>query len=256
MCLIGTLLQSAFTLGCGLSTDATQMIVFRGLAGVAASFCLPSAVSIVTSTFPHGPRRNIAFATMGGGQPFGFGLGLVLGGVFADTIGWRWAFYTTTIVNSAVFALAIWVLPSSIDTPLTSSTLTHLAHDIDWVGAVIISASLAGLSYVFAAITGSTHSIREPLNIALLAASLALLPAFVYWMHRQVARSKPALIPNALWRNTPFTAICLTVALVWGAFNAVEQFTAFYLEYVREIPALQSSVSPNPSSSTPLRNKH
>lgn len=66
MYLVGSMLQSAFTLGCGLATTGTQLILFRALAGVAISFCLPSAVSIITQTFPSGKRRNIAFASMGG----------------------------------------------------------------------------------------------------------------------------------------------------------------------------------------------
>ncbi|GME24419.1 Asparagine synthase [Neofusicoccum parvum] len=242
MYLAGTLLQSAFTLGCGLATTAAQLIVFRGLAGVAASFCLPSAVSIVTSSFPTGQRRNVAFAAMGGGQPVGFGLGLVLGGVFAGTAGWRWGFHATAVLNTAVFALALWALPRGIDPPLAPSIWTRLARDIDWAGALLISAALALVSYVFAAVTGSARSIRKPLNIALLAAAAALVPAFALWMRRQTRLGRPALIPNALWANGPFAAVCLTVFLVWGAFNAVEQLAAFYLEYVLQVSPLRSSV--------------
>lgn len=69
MYLLGTMLQSGFTLACGLSQTSAQLILFRGFAGVASSFCLPSAVSIITNTFEEGPRRNAAFACMGGGQP-------------------------------------------------------------------------------------------------------------------------------------------------------------------------------------------
>src|ERR1700753_1412995 len=58
MYLIGSALQSAFTLACGLSTSGSQLILFRGLAGIATSMCLPSAVSIITSTFVPGKRRN------------------------------------------------------------------------------------------------------------------------------------------------------------------------------------------------------
>jgi len=148
MYLIGCLLQSVFTLACGLSRNGTQLIIFRALAGVAISFCLPSAVSIITNTFPTGKRRNAAFASMGGGQPIGFSLGLTLGGVFADSIGWRWGFYVAAMFNTIVFLLAIWGLPKNLDTgPVT---WRRLVYDIDWVGAIIASTALAMMSYVFA----------------------------------------------------------------------------------------------------------
>ena len=74
--LLGNLLQTAFTLGSGLSKTGTQMIVLRGLGGIASSFCLPSAVSIITNTFSPGRRRNIAFGTMGEAYQLGSPLAL------------------------------------------------------------------------------------------------------------------------------------------------------------------------------------
>ena len=148
MYLTGCLLQSGFTLACGLARNGTQLIVFRAFAGVAISFCLPSAVSIITSTFPEGKSRNIAFASMGGGQPIGFSFGLVLGGVFSDTIGWRWGFYICAIINSMVFLAAFFGLPK-LAAPQTQ-VLHRLKTEIDWLGIVLGSTSLALLSYCFA----------------------------------------------------------------------------------------------------------
>ena len=149
MYLLGCLLQCVFTLGCGLSKTATQLIVFRGFSGVAASFCLPSAVSLINHTFPPGQRRSFAFASMGGGQPIGFGLGLTLGGVFAGTIGWQWGFYMASIVNFLALLLAAWQLPRNLEN-LPPASLQRLVSEIDWVGALFASTSLAMLSYVLA----------------------------------------------------------------------------------------------------------
>jgi len=148
MYLTGCVLQSGFTLACGLSQNGTQLIVFRGFAGVAISFCLPSAVSIITSTFPEGKRRNLAFAAMGGGQPIGFSLGLTLGGVFADTIGWRWGFHIAAIINTVVFFVGFFGLPK-VDTA-QDNVWYRLKTEIDWVGITIGGVSLAMLSYSFA----------------------------------------------------------------------------------------------------------
>jgi MFS family permease len=148
MYLTGCVLQSAFTLACGLATTPVQLIVFRAFAGVAISFCLPSAVSIITSTFPEGKSRNIAFASMGGGQPIGFSVGLTLGGVFSNTIGWRWGFHIAAIINSIVFVVGFFGLPQVNDKQ--THMWQRLRKEIDWVGIAIGSASLAMLSYSFA----------------------------------------------------------------------------------------------------------
>jgi MFS family permease len=80
MYLTGCILQVFIILGCGLSRNSAEIILFRGLSGVALSLCLLSAVSIITGSF-EGKRRDFAFAFMGGGQPVGFSIGLALGGV-------------------------------------------------------------------------------------------------------------------------------------------------------------------------------
>jgi MFS family permease len=147
MYLMGSLLQSIFTMACGLSRSGGELIIFRGLAGIATSLCLPSAVSIITSTFSEGKKRNVAFASMGAGQPLGFSIGLTLGGVLADSIGWRWGFYIAAILNAAIFVMALWALPRNKEEQ-RPVTWRRIVNDIDWVGAIIASISLALLSYV------------------------------------------------------------------------------------------------------------
>jgi MFS family permease len=149
MYLVGSFLQSIFTLACGLSRTSGHLILFRGFAGIATSICLPSAVSIITNTFSTGKRRNVAFAAMGGGQPIGFSIGLTMGGVFADSIGWRWGFYIAAIMNTIIFGIAIWGLPKNEESH-GEVTWNRLFKEIDWVGATISSMSLALLSYVLA----------------------------------------------------------------------------------------------------------
>ena len=149
MFLIGTFFQVVFVLGCGLARTGTEMIVFRGLAGIALSLCLPSAVSIITGTFV-GRRRNLAFATMGGSFPLGFTVGTVLGGILTDTVGWRTGFYISAAIIAVNLALIFWALPASEqDRAPWSQKRPRLIADIDWMGAALASISLALFSYVF-----------------------------------------------------------------------------------------------------------
>lgn len=84
MFLLSCLLQGLSGLGCCLSW---KIIVLRAFLGIAASFCLPSAVSIINKVFSPGKPRNVAFASMGSAQPVPFNVSLVLGSVITSTIG-------------------------------------------------------------------------------------------------------------------------------------------------------------------------
>lgn len=238
MYLIGSALQSAFTLACGLSTSGPQLILFRGLGGIATSMCLPSAVSIITNTFVPGKRRNIAFASMGGGQPLGFAIGLTLGGVFASTVGWRWAFHCATIINTGILILAVWGLPKSKTVP----TWSRLRYEIDWIGALIASTSLALLCYVLAILTEEVSKIREAHALTMLILGIALISAFILWVQRQERLGRPAVIPNNLWRSRIFTSICMNVFITWGTFNASEQLLTFVFQEVQGASAIKTSV--------------
>jgi predicted MFS family arabinose efflux permease len=84
---------------------------------------------------------------MGGGLPIGFALGLLLGGVCASTIGWEWAFYITSMINAIVLPLFVWQVPrTKQNTPKIETR--RFQEEIDWIGAILITSSLAMLLYV------------------------------------------------------------------------------------------------------------
>jgi len=147
--ILGTTLLSAFTLGCGLCRTYEELVVFRGFQGVAISFGLPSGVGIVANAFGPGQTRNIAFAALGGGQPIGYALGLVLGGFFVESIGWRYGFHLGTVCGVVFTAVAVWSLPAD-EHERFGNVWRKLQVEIDWIGAFIASSSLAMLFYVFA----------------------------------------------------------------------------------------------------------
>ncbi|PQE07097.1 MFS transporter protein [Rutstroemia sp. NJR-2017a BVV2] len=145
--LTGSCLYTMFTLACGLAQTGDQLIAFRTVLGVAIAMCLPSAVSLTTASFERGTWRNIGFACMGMGQPLGYSVGLILGGVFTNTIGWRYGYYISAIINAFLVVGGFLGLPSD---KKDGFQLRRLITDIDWVGAICISTSLGLLSYILA----------------------------------------------------------------------------------------------------------
>lgn len=135
---------------CGLSHTGIQLIVFRALLGLAVAMCLPSSMSLITSSFPAGRKRNIAFAASGMGQPIGYATGLVLGGVFTDTIGWRYGFYMTAGIQLRLSVLSYLALPDDEQSGTVASYLHRVRYSIDWPGLALLGACFGILSYVLA----------------------------------------------------------------------------------------------------------
>ncbi|KAF6836770.1 integral membrane protein [Colletotrichum musicola] len=241
MWLTGSFLYAIFTVAVGLARTGVQLILFRTVLGISISMCLPTAMSFITSTFPKGNWRNVAFSMNGIGFPLGYALGLVMGGIFADTIGWRWGYYIMALINVCLSTAAIWSLPS-VHRPSEKRWTRRLAEDIDWIGAVIVSVALGLLLYVLAMTTASYTKLADAPNIALLVVAVVLLISFPVWMNYQVKKGRPALIPNRLWRNASFTSICFSMFLSWAALNSIQYFIMLYFQEVQNVSALQSSV--------------
>ncbi|RYO85003.1 hypothetical protein DL766_008604 [Monosporascus sp. MC13-8B] len=241
MWVVGSFLFVVFTLAVGLAATSMQIILFRTCLGMAMSMCLPTTVSLITNTFPRGQWRNTAFAMNGMAQPLGYALGLVLGGIFTDTIGWRWSYYIMAMLNFCVSVTSIWSLPT-VTHPSQKEWTQQLREDVDWVGAIILSISLGMLMYVLGTVTSDHRNLRKAPNITLLSISLALLAGLPCWMHWQAKHDRPALIPNRLWRQATFTSACLGVFFSWASLNGIEYFTTLFFQQVQGLPALESSL--------------
>lgn len=148
--LAGSIVTGAFILASGASKTGPQLVVMRALQGVGYAMHLASSVAIVTSTLPRGRPRNFAFSCLGLSQPLGFSFGLVLGGVLQDLLGWRAGWYIYGSLTLVLSAVATWALPKSLYGRTFWGTLRNCKERVDWVGALLASAFMALLSYLFA----------------------------------------------------------------------------------------------------------
>ncbi|KAI1852258.1 hypothetical protein JX266_002436 [Neoarthrinium moseri] len=245
--LVGSFLGAIFALACGLAQTGGQIIAFRALQGVANAIITPSSISIISSSVEEGRPRNMGFACMGFGLPLGFCFGLVLGGVFTDTVGWRPAFYFAAAASFALFLLSIWALPEDSRPQGSQSIWKRAILEIDWVGILLASLGLATLSYVLASLSSDISNIHKASSIALLVISGLSIPAFAGWMHRQAKNSRTALIPNSLWRSHVFTSCCVMVLLTNALTNCMELYSSLFFQEVQGTSALGASLRVLPS---------
>lgn len=85
------------------------------------------------------------------------------------------------MLNASIIGLSLWALPPSVvGGAFGLASLFRPCHTVDWDGAMLISTSLALLSYEHTVVTGTDaeSTIRQPIHVALLCISLFLLSCF------------------------------------------------------------------------------
>lgn len=104
---IALTIWSGMTVLCGMATSYIQLLLARIGVGVGEAGCTPAAHSLIADTVP-AEKRSSALAFYGLGIPIGSLLGMMVGGVLNDTIGWRNAFIAVGLpgVLLALFVLA------------------------------------------------------------------------------------------------------------------------------------------------------
>src|ERR1700684_3751200 len=165
----GLIIFTGASLGGGLATSDTFLIVMRGIQGLGAALVLPAALSTVMNMFPEGAERNKALGIWGGVGALGGTVGLLAGGVLPTYIGWRYIFFFNVPVGAVALALAPRVVPES--------RARSGPRRYDSFGAVSITAALLVLVYAISQAPQAGWAATQ--TVAMLAAGVALLAVFL-----------------------------------------------------------------------------
>src|SRR3984893_8738711 len=104
--IVGLLVFSLASLAGGLAGDPVLLIASRIVQGAGAAPGGPAALSLITTSFPAGPRRTRAIGLYGCMASVGFVAGQVLGGVLVEWTSWRAVFLVNVPVGLAAALLA------------------------------------------------------------------------------------------------------------------------------------------------------
>jgi EmrB/QacA subfamily drug resistance transporter len=220
-----TLFAVASAVG-GIAQNEAMLLGSRGFQGLGAALASPTALALITTTFPAGPLRNRAFSVFAAMSGVGAAIGLILGGWLTGidpNFGWRLTFLINVPIGIAAAYFAPRVLPDS----------EHHAGELDVPGAVL--GTLGLLSLVFGITrtgnqdsSGQPHGWGDPLALTGMILGVVLLVAFVLLE----MRTKHPILPLNIFANrtraTAFVAMMITPAAMFAMFF----FLSLYVQNV------------------------
>ena len=87
----------------GASVNFTMLVTARACQGAFAAILVPSALSLLTTTFTEQSERGKAFGIYGAVAVAGGAVGLLLGGALTEYLSWRWTLYVNLIFAGVAF---------------------------------------------------------------------------------------------------------------------------------------------------------
>lgn len=212
---------------CGLGQSMLQLILFRGLQGIAGGIIIANAFTIIGDLFP--PKERGKWQGLLGAM-FGIAsvVGPILGGWLADGPGWRWVFY----INLPVGVIAIAVL--LIGLPYIRP---HGVASIDWWGAGLIVTGIVPLLLAFTW-AGTEYAWSSPLIIGLLAMAAVGIGAFIF----TETRAKDPIIPLKLFRDRIFSISIISSSILGAAMFGAILYIPLFMQGVLGTSAAESGL--------------
>ncbi|MFI1028511.1 DHA2 family efflux MFS transporter permease subunit [Streptomyces sp. NPDC020951] len=212
---VGVIVFTLASLLGGLAPNEGLLIGARILQGVGAALAAPSALALITTTFPAGRSRNTAmgvYAAMGG---VGATVGLLLGGTLTDVLDWRWVFFVNIPIGLAVLA----------GTKTLVEAERHPGR-LDVPGAVTGTGGL--ISLVYGITRGGEHGWTNGLTLASFAAAAVLLVVFLFLQ----ARTADPMMPLRLFKDRNRSGSYATMLFIGSGMFATFYFLTLYMQLI------------------------
>src|ERR687889_1362075 len=160
---------AAASLWGGLAWAPWVLVAARLLQGVGGAALVPASLALLTTTFAGGEERTRAMGVYGAMAGVGFVLGMVLGGVITEFLGWRWVLFVNVPVALAVLSLVPGVIRESKD--------DGAPRTLDFAGAATATLGLAAM--IYAVSEAPNNGWVSPTTICTAGSGAVLLSVFV-----------------------------------------------------------------------------
>jgi EmrB/QacA subfamily drug resistance transporter len=235
----GILLFSVASLLGGFAPTQEWLLAARALQGVGGAIVAPTALSLVTTTFPEGPPRNRAMGVYAAMSIGGAAVGLIAGGLLTTYFSWRWVLFVNVPIGIVVALMATRALSESKRRP----------GRFDLPGAITATFGLVALVYGLTEAGTTPNGVShwgDTKVIVSLVAAVVLLASFVLIE----ARSPHALMPLRIFRNRNRSGAYLIMLCVGTALFGMFFFLTIFVQTVWGYSALKTGIAYLPMVAT------
>ncbi len=211
---LGVVIFTLASAVCGAAPNIQALIVARGIQGIGGALLVPGSLAIISSVFT-GDERGRAIGTWSAFTTLTAAIGPVLGGWLVQTVSWRAVFFINLPIAVIVLLLISRYVPESRD--------ESSVGPLDWLGAILVTLSLAALVYGLIA-WGATGADRAVAIILAGGVAGSLLFVLVE------TRAEAPMLPLSLFRSSTFSGTNLLTLLLYGALGGTLYFLPFNLQ--------------------------
>jgi EmrB/QacA subfamily drug resistance transporter len=230
----GTTLFGISSLVAGISSTELMLIVARLAQGSGAAMMIPSALSILTTTFTESQDRHKALGAWGAIAGLGSAAGVFLGGAISAGPGWRWVFFVNLPVCIAALVATFRIIPGERERARVAN--------FDTLGAVLATAGM--LLLVYALVDAPDTGWGDTRTIAGLAGAGALLGGFA--IHER--RHRNPLFPFSILRIKGLAAADATQVIAMAGFYSMFFFITLYMQNVLGYSKLEAGAAYLPTT--------
>lgn len=228
--LIGLVVFTLASLGCGLAGGGSALITARLLQGVGGALLVPGSLALINASV-RADDRGAAVGTWAGLTGVASALGPFLGGWLIDAVSWRWVFF----INVPVAAVAVLVTLRHVPESRNPTVL----GPPDFGGALAATVGLAGVVYALIEVPVHGWSPGSALAAVVGAAGLAVFPIIEI-------RQRAPMLPLSLFRSRQFVGANLTTFAVYGALSAALFLLSLQLQQTLNYSALRTGLATLP----------
>ncbi|KAG0255751.1 hypothetical protein BG011_004948 [Mortierella polycephala] len=223
--LLGTTWFAVWALICGFARNPIFMSVARALEGAGAGFTIPSALALLTTTYPLGPERTFALSMFSGAAITGQTIGVLLGGIFDATIGWQWIFFLTAIISAALAIAGVFIISEHKEVAM-------IDRRVDYGGALSFTVGIIAIIYYLTEST--TAGWGSAKTLAPFLVGIASLIGFV------VLESKIdyPIMPFHIWKSRRFSSSIVIITCLTATYNTMIFFTSLTFQNVLHFNSL------------------
>jgi EmrB/QacA subfamily drug resistance transporter len=224
--LIGLVVFSLASLGCGLAADPTVLNLMRGVQGVGGGMMFATSLALIAQAF-QGRERGVALGIYGATIGAAVAIGPLVGGVLTDAIGWEAVFLVNLPIGAGALAMTLAKVSESRDPS---------AAGVDYGGAITLTGSL--FLFVFSLVRGNDEGWGSTLIVSFLVVSALLLAAFVAI---ELRRDEP-LFDLRLLRKPAFLGASLVAFALSASMFSMFLYLTLYLQGVLDLSPLDAGL--------------